>query len=105
MGENNWMASEGLDFDMKVLGLPSSKTITVQWGELAGSFVSYSSKKNQLVFETADTSKLFTRLGNGPKEAKIIFEEEVYTIAWSAYNYVVSNIGDKITILVEEKQA
>jgi len=105
MGENNWMASEGLDFDMKVLGLPPSKLISVKWGDLGGSFISYSSKKKQIVFETTETSKLFARLESGPDEAKIIFDEEVYTIAWSAYNYVVSNVGDKITILVEEKQA
>ena len=105
MGENNWMASEGLDFDMKVLGIQEQPKIKVTWGELSGSFVSYSSKEKRIVFDVDKSDNLFSRLDSGPNEAQIIFSEEVYTIVWSAYNYVVSNVGSKITILVEEKQA
>ena len=104
MGENNWMASEGLDFDMKILGLPESIVRVVSWGELRGEFISYSSADNQLVFETKHTNNLFAQINSCPKQAQIIFDEEVYTIEWMAYNYVVSTMGNRLIITVMEKK-
>ncbi len=103
MGENNWMASEGLDFDMTVLGIDAKKSkIQVIWGTLAGEFMSYSSKEKRLVFSLEQMPSIIT-LEKSPNEATIINGEESYTIHWSAYNYVVSNNGD-IVVLVEEQE-
>ena len=103
MDKNNWMASDGLDFDMTVLGLDNKKDpIAVKWGNLNGDFISYASAEKRLVF-SLEKMPSFSDLENGPNEATVIYGEESYTIHWSAYNYVVSNSGD-IAILIEEKE-
>lgn len=103
MGENNWMASEGLDFDMNILGLPESVNRVVTWGEIRGEFISYSSAENQIVLEIKHVKDLFAQINSCPKQAQIIFDEEVYTIEWIAYNYVVSTVGNRLIITVMEK--
>ena len=106
MAENNWMASEGLDFDMSVLGIKNENKITVVWGDFKGDFVSYSSKDKKLQFSLGETIGLFTKLTTAPSTAQIISGEEVYTIEWVSYNYVVTNIGGgHVTLTVQEKEA
>jgi len=103
MDKNNWMTSEGLDLDMTVLGLANEDKMIVSWGEITGKFISYSKKENRLLIEINAIPNLFQKLENGPLKAQILLEPDVYTISWASYNYAVRNIGDKLTITIEEK--
>jgi len=106
MAENNWMASEGLDFDMSVLGIKNENKLIVVWGDFKGDFVSYSSKHKKLQFSLSNSLGLFTKITTAPNTAQIISGEEVYTIEWVSYNYVVTNIGSgHVTLTVQEKEA
>ena len=105
MGENNWMASEGLEFDMTVLGIKNENKMVVVWGDFKGDFVSYSSKDKKLQFSLADSTGLFSKITTGSNVAQIISGEEVYTIEWLSYNYVVTNMGSgHVTLTVLEKE-
>lgn len=104
MGENNWMASEGLDFDMSVLGIKNEHKMKVVWGDFTGNFVSFSSKEKTLMFILDDPVVVFSKLSNAPNVAQVFSGEEVYTIEWASYNYVVTNTVGNVILTVEEKQ-
>ena len=103
MGDNNWMASEGLDVDTARFNT-SSVAMHVQWGQLSGEFVSYESKNNILTMKLSDNKDVFYAIKSAPLEAKVSFAKEIYIIEWKSYNYTIRNVVDGLIISIEEMQ-
>jgi len=103
MGNNNWMASEGLEVDINSFSA-SDDVIRVSWGDLLGEFVSYESKNNILTMKITDKNNAFRSVQSAPLSAKILFAEEIYIIEWKSYNYTIRNVVNGLVISIEEIQ-